>query len=289
MVWCMLLWCIIVTAIPTTVFKSWFMEIFLRIITILWPMVIMLKWVTGDMAVRGMLSSSMYSNTKPTNLPEMLRLYSLAQIWIFSTQNRSFIGWLHTICNSMLLWNDLLSSPLNWCFNDAWNVQISSVSFISVLRASLKIGHRCFYVIFMRLELSIQRERTFYTLHMGTGQQMSIPQIHISCQNWNVSPIHHTSSNKVPRKNYILDILSVRKFKFGCISSSSVKHSLCGINCLREWVSPHLTYYGWGQKRKSFSLIYVNYKSNKEKCLQAVSTIIKKKISFELSHKLHFP
>lgn len=94
---------------------------------------------------------------QPTFAMEILSLYNLPQIWIFRTQNRSFTGWLHTICNCMLLWNDLLSSRLNWCFNDAWNVQISSVSFVSVLCASLKIGHRCFYVIFMRLKLSIQR------------------------------------------------------------------------------------------------------------------------------------
>lgn len=81
-----------------------------------------------------------------------------------------------------------------------------------------KIGHRCSYVIFMRLKLSIQRERTFYALHMGTGQQMSIPVIHISCQNWNVSPIHHTRSNKVSWRKYSLDIHSVRKFKLGSIS-----------------------------------------------------------------------
>ena len=164
----------------------------------------------------------MYRNThiqKLTALPmEILSLCNSAQVWIFSTQNRLFIGWLHTICNSMLLWNDLLSSPLNWCFNDAWNVQISSVSFISVLGASLKIGHRCSYVIFMRLKLSIQRERTFYTLHMGTGQQMSIPVIHISCQNWNVSAIHHSGLNNVLGRKYILDFFTAQKITFGCIS-----------------------------------------------------------------------
>lgn len=220
MVCSMLLWCITVTTITTTVYKSWFMVNFIRIITVLWEMVMMLKWVIGDMAVRCMLSCSMDrdTHTKPANPPDgNLECVQLSSSLNFETQKRSFIGWLHTICNSMLLWNDLLSSPLNWCFNDAWNVQISSVSFISVLCASLKIGHRCSYVIFMRLKLSIQRERTFYTLHMGTGQQMSIPVIHISCQNWNVSPIHHTSSNKVSWRKYILDILSVRKLKFACI------------------------------------------------------------------------
>lgn len=84
-------------------------------------------------------------------------LYRMFLKFEFSRLNWSIIGWLHTVCNSMLLWDDLLFSPLKWCFNDAWNVQICSVSFISVPCASVKIGHRCFYVIFMRAELSIQR------------------------------------------------------------------------------------------------------------------------------------
>lgn len=135
----------------------------------------------------------------------------------------------------MLLWNDLLSSPLNWFFNDAWNVQISSVSFIPVLCASFGISHRCFYVIFMRLKLSIQRERTFYTLHMGTGQQMSIPVIHISCQNWNVSPIHHTSSNKVLRMKYIKRLWKTNLNLVALVKA--VSNTLRVMNCLRKCVS----------------------------------------------------
>lgn len=53
-------------------------------------------------------------------------------------------------------------------------MNISGVSFIPLLCATSRIGHRRFYVIFMRLKFSIQRERTFNALHMGTGQQMSI-------------------------------------------------------------------------------------------------------------------
>lgn len=138
------------------------------------------------------------------------------------------MAWLRTVCNSTLLLNDLLCSPLSWFFNDAWNVQISSVSFIPALCTSFWIGHRCFYVIFMRLELSIQRERTFNALHMGAGQQMSLPVIHISCQNWNVSAIHHSSANKV------WEMKSTQVFVKEDFSSAagSCVHTLCATNCL---------------------------------------------------------
>lgn len=111
------------------------------------------------------------------------------------------IDWLCTNEYSMRLEND----PVSFLFslNHVYSMHIVSVDFMPLLCSVSTFGHRHFYVIFMRLKLAIQRQRTFNGLHMGTGQQMSIPEIHISCQNWNVSPIHQADSSTQGVRNRI--------------------------------------------------------------------------------------
>lgn len=132
------------------------------------------------------------------------------------TSNVKFLGskqiihWrLCIICSSMPLWNDLLSSTVNWCFNDAWNVQISNVSFISELCAFLKIGLRCSYVVFMRFKMSIQRGPFI----LCTWEQVS------KCQfQWFIFHVRIEMSHPsiIPAlivfwRKYILDIVSIRE------------------------------------------------------------------------------
>lgn len=117
----------------------------------------MTLWHVRNMVTHDFICTITFIQKQPIVPIVISNLYRMFLKFEFSRLNWSIIGWLHTVCNSMLLWDDLLFSPLKWCFNDAWNVQICSVSFISVPCASVKIGHRCFYVIFMRAELSIQR------------------------------------------------------------------------------------------------------------------------------------
>lgn len=73
----------------------------------------------------------------------------------------------------------------------SWMLRIAMLLFFlsSVPESELAVGA---LVIFMRAESFIQREGTFNALHKGAGQQMSFPLIHISCRNWNVSPVRHT-------------------------------------------------------------------------------------------------
>lgn len=55
-------------------------------------------------------------------------------------------------------------------------------------------------VIFMQAEWFIQWEGTFSALLMGAGQQMSLPLIHISCSDRNVSPVRHTPTMRSRRE-----------------------------------------------------------------------------------------
>lgn len=52
----------------------------------------------------------------------------------------------------------------------------------------------------MRAEWFIQWEGTFSALLMGAGQQMSLPLIHISCSDPNVSPVRHTPTTRSRRE-----------------------------------------------------------------------------------------
>lgn len=113
------------------------------------------------------------------------------------------IDWLCTNEYSMRLENDPVSFLSSFSLNHVYSMHIVSVDFMPLLCSVSTFGHRHFYVIFMRLKLAIQRQRTFNGLHMGTGQQMSIPEIHISCQNWNVSPIHQADSSTQGVRNRI--------------------------------------------------------------------------------------
>lgn len=101
--------------------------------------------------------------------------------------------------------NDLLSHPLDYFFflmrHEMWILAVLVLFHCSVPPPELVIGASMSY---SWDSSSLFKERG--PLMLFTWEQVSKCQflvIHISCQNWNVSPIHHAGSNKVFRIKYI--------------------------------------------------------------------------------------
>ena len=107
---------------------------------------------------------------------------------------------------------------------------------------TLKIGHRGLYVIFMRLELSIQRGPfILFTWERVSKCQLQrfIFHVRIEMSQPSITPALIRCRWEKKIKYIYIYIYIFDKIQIICVGS------IC-VNCLRKWASPHLTSSGLG-------------------------------------------
>lgn len=148
-----------------------------------------------------------------------------------------------------------------------WILAVLVLFHCSVPPPELVIGA---YMSYLWDSSSLFKERG--PLMLFTWEQVSKCQflvIHISCQNWNVSPIHHACSNKVFRINIFESSWKV-PYKLCCFSLSCVQISFVrGMS--------HVWLLSSGKMQMIFT--HVCKWECKWNCLWAMSTIKKEKLA----------